>query len=765
MAVDPIRLPNPVSDGTLPEYPDGDDLEPERYAEYTRALWDEQEEALRPLHQVWLQNLLFLSGRQWWKYNPVTGTFGPARVPPWRKQPVSNLSLAFFRTFLAKATRVRPAWQVVPASTDPEDVKAAELADDVLQAKWLELKLSRTLRQAVAWTIATGNAFLYPYWNSDTGKLEPLYIEREIPKYDENGMMIGTELALVPADENGDPILTADGTYDLNAEPALVDRGDVGVRVYSPFQVRVNADAETDEDVTVVMIAEAVTLRELYDTYPELAGEIIAEDTSELEDYDRLFMAITGGADTHITSGADTRDREIPKALVIHYHERPSPRYPQGRYWVVAGRNALLVPPGPLPEGVWPPVVHLMDIPFPGRYYAMATMESIVGLNREYNEINGAIAEHHERMLKGKWIVEKGTGVKKGMITDAPAEVIQVNTGFINGIKQIDLKPLPEAVYRERDRVLNDFELVSGIHKISMGRPPPGVTAGVAFLQLQEADDTDLGPFLAMLEESVAQLAGAILQIIKERYDEERLIHVVGPDRRFLARSFKGADLAGAVDVVPVAESSFPWSKTARQSMLLEMAARLPALFVDPETGQFDAARFARLLPIGGLESLTAHQDLDVQEAMREEEMFEHYGIESNELPQVEFWQDHEVHYRQHTRVLKSARFRDWPPENQALFLAHVQEHDRRRAIARATGTTSPAAQEMAQAAGAGQAVGSTANPDAPIPEMIAEITGLRPPAAPRGRDAPAPPPGEPGPLQGIGDPLAEAGRVFPGPE
>src|SRR5690606_34285051 len=204
--------------------------------------------------------------------------------------------LYFFFSSRRRHTRFSRDWS--------SDVCSSDL---VLQAKWLELRLSRTLRQAVAWTIATGNAFLYPYWNSDTGKLEPLYIEREIPKYDENGMMIGTELALVPADENGDPILTADGTYDLNAEPALVDRGDVGVRVYSPFQVRVNADAETDEDVTVVMIAEAVTLRELYDTHPELAGEIIAEDTSELEDYDRLFMAITGGADTHITSGADTR--------------------------------------------------------------------------------------------------------------------------------------------------------------------------------------------------------------------------------------------------------------------------------------------------------------------------------------------------------------------------------------------------------------------------------------------------------------------------
>ena len=748
MAVPVSRLSAGSAAG-LPEYPDGDALEPERYADYTRALWEEQDEALRPLHQVWVQNLLFLSGRQWWKYNPRTGTFAPPRVPPWRKMPVSNLTLAFFRTFLAKATKVRPAWQTVPASSDPEDIKAAELADDVLQAKWMELRLSRTLRYAVAWTIATGNAFLYPYWRTDTGKFEPLYLYREVPKYDENGMMIGTELALVPADADGQPIRNERGEYDLSAEPALVDRGDVGVRVYSPFQVRVNPDAETEDDVTVVMIAEAVPLRELQDRYPDLRDVLVPEDTSEFEEYERLFEAVVGGADTHLTSGADVRDRDLPKVLVIHYHERPSPRYPEGRYWVAAGRSALLSEPGPLPDGIWPPIVHLTDIPFPGRYYAMATIEHIVGLNREYNEYNGQILEHNDRMLKGKWVVEAGSGIKPGDITDAPAEVIRVNTGFINGIRQIDLKPLPSAVYQERERILNDFELVSGIHKVSFGRPPPGVTAGVAFLQLQEADDTDLGPFLAMLEESVAQLASAILKIIRARYTEERLVHVVGPDRRFLVRSFKGADLEGVVDVVPVAESSFPWSKTARQSMLLEMAARLPMLFVDPETGQFDRARFARLLPLGGLESLTAHEDLDVQEALREEEMFERYGTESNELPQVEFWQDHEVHYRQHVRLLKSARFRQWPEENQALFIAHVQQHDRVRLAARsARGQGGPGAPGPS-----GEAGGET------MPETIAELAGLEQPAE---EGSPEPPPVGPAPLKGFPNPLEEAARRFP---
>src|SRR5690606_2178635 len=220
---------------------------------------------------------------------------------------------------------------------------------------------------------------------------------------------------------------------------------------------------------------------------------------------------------------------------------------------------------------------------------------------------------------------------------------------------------------------------------------------------------------------------------------EERLVHIAGPDRRYLVRSFKGADLEGATDVVPVAESSFPWSKTARQSMLMELASRLPHLFVDPETGQFDRARFARLLPLGGLEALSANEDLDLQEAQREEEIFEAYGIESLEVPQVEFWQDHEAHYRQHCKVLKSARYWTWPEEARRLFEDHVRQHDEMRARAQLTGTSSPAGQEMALAMQAGQqaaAAGEAGVPQAgstdPLAEILAQAGGRPEPPARR---------------------------------
>lgn len=672
------RIPTSDTGPRVQEYPEGDGegMDATKYAQYTRALWDEQNEALRPLHETWYENLLFLAHKQWFKNR--NGQFLPDVVPDWREQPVTNICLPFFKTFLAKATKVRPAWQVIPASPDPMDTHAAQLAEEVLEAKWTELKLGRAIRRAVGWTIVTGNAYLYPYWNTSTGRMRRLEVEMDVPVYEEvDGRKIetGTEVLLVPLDEDGEPKLGEDGRPAPGAEPHVVDEGDIGVRVYSPFQVRVNPEAESDEDVTWFLIGEVMTLREIQQAWPEAFDEeaeanVMAEDVGAMDDYSHVFSNVMGG-NQRAASPQNTRDKDLPKALVLFYHEMPTPEYPNGRYWVCT-KDTLLEKPGDLPEGVWPSLIHLRDVDMPGRYHAASTFENIVELNREYNELNGQIKEHHNLFIRGKWLVPKGSGIRKGQITTQPGEVIQYNPGFPP--TQMDLKALPSAVYNERGRVLEDYQTVGGIHKVSMGAPPPGVTAGVAFLQLQEADDTDLGPFLSMLEECIAQLASAELQIIKERYTEERLIYITGPQRKFQVRAFRGADLEGAVDVIPVAESSFPWSKTAKQSMLLTLAQQMPQLFADPETGMFDRAKFARMLPIGGLDQFADQDELDVQEAQNEEDLFANYGIEGRQVPEVAWWQDHEVHFNQHVRILKSNRHLEWPEEAQALFLQHVQE-------------------------------------------------------------------------------------------
>lgn len=693
------RLPESYQRGGDREYPakqPRNDEQRRNYAAYTRALWDEQEEALEELHDIWIQNMLFLINRQWW--TKKGDSYSPDPVASWRKRPVTNLCLPFLKHHLSKATKIKPTWVVMPSSLEPQDVKAAALAQDVLEGKYTELGLAKILRRAVTWALTTGNAYLYPYWNNNTGRVKKMEIEMEVPIYTD-GVQTGMEAVMVPLDEDGNPQLGKDGRPKPGAKAHVIDEGDIGIKVISPFSVRVDPEATCDEEVTWFIIGEPMTMREIQERWPDKFGDDLeavpmTEDISRADEIVSQFGRIAGG-DILSSSAGNKRDAELPKAMVYFYHEKPTLDYPDGRYWCCT-KDVMLEDATELPEGLWPSLIHLQEVVVPGRYHGMSTLESVVPINREYNEHNGVIQEEHQLMMRGKWLVAKGSGITKANITSQPGEVIVHNPGLPP--QRIQGQPLPPAVYQERNRIMDEYHFVAGVNQASMGKLPPGSPSGVAILQLQEADDTDLGPFLGEIEEAVGGIARSMLRMIKDRYTDERLVMVVGPNKKYQVRAFKGSDLEGTYDVITQAGSAFPWSQTARQAMFLNLLQQNPDFFTDPETGKIDQAKFARMLPMGGMEAFTINEDLDAQEADREEEMFSIWEDESSETPTVEWWQNHEVHFNHHVRMLKSGTFREWNPEAQEAFMEHVREtmkqRDQKRAETNiANGGTPPGGQ------------------------------------------------------------------------
>lgn len=676
-------------------YPE-EGAEPAEYVQWTDERWDSQDDAMQPYETVWQNNLDFLAGR-FNRVKDAKGRWMEVKTAKWKKAADTNLILPYFRTFLAKTTRNRPNVQCLPASADLQDTQAAQLGEEVIEGKWMELRLSRMYRRAVAWVIATGNAFVMPYWNTDTGRFRELTVDVEVPVLDPNGLpqmqpRVGedgvaaydpetgepemeevTEWKTCPCDEDGEPYTKEDGSYDFDKEPAILDQGDIGVKVFSPFHVRATPTATCAEEVEDFIAAEIRSLDQAKKLYPEFAEELAAQDVGVLDDVENTLAHAMGTEEIDVPVG-DTRAKDLPKVRILHYFERRSRRYPKGRYWVVAG-GQLVVQPQELPDDWWPAFTHLKDVEFPGRWLGEATLSQIVPLNREYNERNQGIRQYEEQFIKGKWLVDRASGIQRGHITTQGGEVIVTNPGQLNGIKQVDFQPLPAQVLNERDKVEQRLQVVSGIHDVSMGKAPPGVNAGVALLQLQEADDSDFGPFMAELEESIAEVCHGMLVIIKNRYSEERLVYVVGPNRRYLPRAFKGADLQGITDVVPVAESSLALSKSARINVFLELIAKVPQLVQD-ENGMLDSRKFGRMFSVAGLDVVTGEQDIDVEEANREHADFQDMerGIEV-EFPEVNEFQNHKVHLDEHLHFIKSAEFRKLSPEIREMMKEHTRQH------------------------------------------------------------------------------------------
>ncbi|HKW12121.1 MAG TPA: hypothetical protein VJO33_17165 [Gemmatimonadaceae bacterium] len=641
-------------------------------ANYTFNRWSRQREHYIGLFKLWSRCILFLLGKQWLEWSAQSRRYTPeTNVPKWRQRPVTNLVFAVYRTAIAKLTKQRPSFDVVPPRTgDSEDREAAHLGEGLLQQLWRALKVPKLLAKCAGWVLATGNIAIHVYWDAEAGKAIPL----TVPIQDENGQEMPC-----PCDENGQPYTDKDGNPDLDREPDLIFEGEVAAELWPPFMIRYNPEAKTKEEATEWYVGRLMPRATVARKYSVDENDLKGGTDDELEEIDDLIANAAGAVEIlGLTSLAGDRHESIgARVLVIEYFGKPCDDYKQGRHWVVA--NKLMVQdeeplPGSKDERFWPPAVDIDDVPVPGDPHAMGLLSQVVSLNREYNSLNGKIAEHNVTMaMGGKWIVSpEDKGLK---ITSDPAQKLE-SKGYANGKPpiQAEIKTLPEGVFKERQRILSDLQLVSGLGDVGMGQKPEGVSSGRGFLVLQEAVDSVLSPTLFNFEIGMQEVGRRFLVLAREHYREERILKVRGHNGRWEIRSFMGADLGDSIDVQVQIGSSFPWSKAARQDMVLQVIQGIAALpNIAPE---ITMAKISQMLDMGGINAFEPEADPDTTECLLEHAQFEEYNPDKGILtvPQPGFWQNHARHYDEHATLLKRdrQRFERWHPEAQQLFIQHM---------------------------------------------------------------------------------------------
>jgi hypothetical protein len=78
-------------------------------ADYVVTNWAVQDDHYRGLYQQWMKVLFFIVGKHHVKWDENRSVYVPdTDVPPWRQQPVTNITFAVFRTLVAKLTKNKP---------------------------------------------------------------------------------------------------------------------------------------------------------------------------------------------------------------------------------------------------------------------------------------------------------------------------------------------------------------------------------------------------------------------------------------------------------------------------------------------------------------------------------------------------------------------------------------------------------------------------------------------------------------------------------
>lgn len=631
-----------------------------RIIEWTKSAHLQCRTKRQQMERQWYLNLAFYFGKQNVQAVPVSGANGSATgvrlysppAPYYRARPVINRIRPIIRTELSRLTSQKPSATIVPATSEDQDLAAAQAGEQIWDSVYREKKVKSTFRQAMLWSLCTGNGFMKTYWDpqkkSTQWQPNPVLGDRTPPDGDFCYENVTPFHLFVP-----DMMME-----DIEDQPYIIQ-----IQTKSLEWVRMNYGIDPEPNVME-------------------ASDILSDS----------FLNLVGAGD-------------FRKNAVLCYEVWVKPGHvefmPNGGMFTIIGNKLVQFEEGQIYLHNQYPYVKFPHLPT-GRFYADSVINDLVPVQREYNRTRGQIIEAKNRMAHPQIMAAKGS-IDAAKITTEPGQVIQYNLGYPEP-QPFPLQNLPNYVLQELDRQLMDFEDISGQHQVSKGQVPAGVTAATAINFLQEQDESMLATTFAAIEEAFEKIGYQTLCYVKQYWETPRMVKVVGRDGSFNVMAFRGADLRDNTDIRVESGSSLPTSKSAKQAFLMDMMTQG---FIAPEKG-------LELMEVGGVQRLYDEIKIDFAQASREnmrmaavtQEQVSEYAqtfvsqdpmtgetqlidpqsggplvdaagnpTEPPLIVPVNSFDAHEAHIQTHNTYRKSQEYEQLPAETKALFEAHVNQH------------------------------------------------------------------------------------------
>jgi hypothetical protein len=508
----------------------------------------------------WYLNLAFFAGLQnVHVLKPQTnslGNFTSTRlfVPPapyYRARPVINRIRPTIRHELAQLTNNKPNASIVPASAEDRDLYAAQAGEQIWENIYLDHKLKFVLRRALWWNQVCGNGFIKAWW-------------------------------------------------DPNAKSKDGYQGDVCFTPETPFHVLVPDFREEElESQPFLIHAQSKSSDWVKMNFPKaLDGTQLNTGTSDGQDLmDDTYLNMTG---TQVLN-------KQHNVLILECWVKPgaTPLFPQGAFFTICGDKIVQgFQAWPFSHGQYP-FAKFDHIPS-GKFYATSTIDDLISLQKEYNRTRGQIIENKNRMSKQQLLAPRGS-VNASAITSEPGQVIEYTPGF-DAPKPLQVQDMPSYVMSELDRMMIDWNDISGQHDVSKGQAPPGVTAATAISYLQERDESTMSPTFDSVEEGLEKVARMTLSYVHDYWDVKRMVRTTGPNGSFDVVAFAGSDLGSNLDIRIEAGSSLPVSKAAKQALITDW---MKMGFISPQKGM-------EVLDMGGINKIYESIQVDQKQIQRE---------------------------------------------------------------------------------------------------------------------------------------------------
>jgi hypothetical protein len=550
---------------------------------------------------------------------------------------------------MSRLTSNKPNSSVVPASSEDEDLFAAQAGEQVWESIYANHKLPVIFGRSVFWTVICGTGFMKIWWDKNS------------KSYDAKG---------------------------------IEQYGDVKYAPVDPFHLFV-------PDLTEQEIENQAWVMNVYTKPVEWAKRIYGED------FNASVVAATEIMENAFLNLQSAGNNAKPDSVLVKevwLKAGAHKDFPNGGYAVtIDDRVVTYLNQGMLFKHNEFPFIKFDHIPT-GGFYSASVIEDVIPIPRELNRTRSQIIEAKNRMAKPQLMAARGS-IDPSKITSEPGIVIIYRPG-LPAPQPLPLQPLPGYVLQEVDRGIADIEDVTSQHQVSKGQTPSGVTAATAISYLQERDDSVMATTYQSVETGWEKIAKQTLTLINQFWETKRIIQVTGVDGSFDAIALKGSDIATGMDIRIEAGSALPVSKAARQALLMDLMTQglIPPdqglkmmdvggvnklyeqMAVDERQAQRENLRMRSL----SIQSIMQH----TQQAMQSQQaadMTYHNAAENpmggndvqtgepllmpESIVPVNTWDNHQVHIEVHNRFRKGQAFELLDDQVKQQFESHVQMH------------------------------------------------------------------------------------------
>jgi hypothetical protein len=460
----------------------------------------------------WAINLSFVAGRQNVQFfggkTNQAGRLVTPPVPSYVTRRVINRIRPIMRTEMARVMSNKPNASVVPASSEDEDLFAAQAGEQIWESIYAGKKLLKNFSRSAFWLVCCGVGYTKIWWDPQ-------------------------------------------GYDDLTKMPGTIQYAPV-----SPFHIYVPDLMEPEiENQSYVFNVFTKSVEWVKSTYGIPATPTTQSVNDPMENAQFVYGTNQAVADS---------------CLVIEAWFKPNghPLFPKGGYLTIIDDRVVDIRLDPFYEHKQYPFVKWENIPT-GSFYPESVITDLLDPQREYNRTRNQLTEAKNRMSKPQLLAPKGS-IQASRISSEPGQIIEYMPGLAPP-QPLQLQGIPNYVLQELDNLLADMEDISSQHAVSRGGTTSGVTAATAINFMQERDDALMTTTYQSIEDGWEKIAKQTLSHVVQFWNTKRTVSVTGVDGSFDAIALKGTELQKGTDIRMEAGSALPVSKAAKQALLMDI--------------------------------------------------------------------------------------------------------------------------------------------------------------------------------------------------